>query len=226
MLGCTTILWTDASQSDLAALHAALSVVDGTIEHVARAAMAARVAIRMQSGPLVVLAATDVDASIALRSGADEVIRAGELTEQLVQVTVERAALRYSARATLPVGDDAHEHGMDLLTRAFAMTLRAPLSRAESDFHALWDGLGRTMYATERLAEWGALNAPIDQLRDLAALRASAPSSNELQARVESLRTSLSRSGSVLRSFSELLVDDSGTTRVDDVAYRLIELAA
>lgn len=217
------ILWTDATATDLQTLQESALESGSVVEHSTRASLPARIAHYLQRGPVVVLAGSDVDASIALRSGADEVLRAGELVRASVVASVERARLRYLARATPPVVDS--DPGTDLISRALASELNAPLSRAASDCDVLWDALGRVLYATERLADWGSLNAPIEQLRELAALRASAPSSNELHARVDSLRSALARAGSLVRNFNELVVvADGSSSRLDEITERLVEL--
>jgi hypothetical protein len=218
-----TLLWIEALEADLQTLREAASRVGGTVEQTPRAALPQRISTAIQLGAVVVLAGSDVEASIALRSGADEVVRSGELSGATIGRAIETAQLRYSSRRQ-PMTNDG-DIGSRLLASAFTAELDVPLASAALDCDVLWDALGRVLYATERLADWGSLNAPIDQLRELAALRASAPSSVELRARVEKLRSSVARAGAVVRTFNALTIDtDGGQTRVDELARAVVEM--
>ena len=217
-----TILWTAATASDLENLRGAGE--SERIEHVSRHALAPRIAAALPRGGVVVVTGSDAEASLALRAGADEVLRAGELSPPSVSLALERAGLRFSARAPGPASET--DLGTDLLATAVASGLNAPLTSAVLDCEVLWEALSRTLYANERLADWGSLNAPIEELRELAALRASAPSSVELRSRIDKLRSSLARAGSVARTFNDLMVEstDGPDTRVDAVARSVVEL--
>lgn len=218
-----TVIWMDALSGDLQILREVAQRAGGVVEQTPRSALPTRIAAAMRVGAVVVLAASDVDASIALRSGADEVVRSGELSESAVSRAIETALLRSSARGKPASGDASI--GSQLLASAFTAELDVPLASAAMDCDVLWDALGRVLYATERLADWGSLNAPIDQLRELAALRASGPSSVELRARVEKLRSSVARAGEVVRTFNALTIDtEGGHTRADEVASAVADM--
>jgi hypothetical protein len=215
-----TILWTEATAAELGMLRRAGPTA--VLESTHRSLLVQRIVAALPHGGVVVVAVSDAEASTALRSGVDEILRAGEISLTNATVALERAGLRFAARA--PGASSDADLGAGLLASAVASELNVPLASAVLDCEVLWEALDRTLYANDRLADWGSLNAPIDELRELVALRAAAPSSLELRTRIDALRATLARAGNVVRTFNDLMIAEGPHTRVDQVARAVAEL--
>jgi hypothetical protein len=224
MSGFPTIFYTAVAGGDRVAIDAVARDSGARLVLVTRSALPGQIGSAALAGGVIVIVANDVEASMALRAGADEVLRAGEIGTDTLFAAIERAALRFSARNDARVPGSSG--GGDLLASVITSELNAPLAAAVVDCDVLFNALGRVLYANERLADWGTLSAPLEQLRELVALRASAPSSTELQARVDNLRHSLARAGSLLRVLRELTseANDGRGVAVGDVARAVSEL--
>lgn len=161
----------------------------------------------------------------ALALGADEVLRADAVDEELAPA-VARARLRASARASresrlfeeMARGD---EHALELVVAAVAHELRTPLAVASLNSEMLSKALGPVTRAADEVARWAAqsMPPPAEELRRTLALRLAAPPTSEIDATAEDLGAALRKAIQIVKKMSALTYE--GSTGSCDLAAEL-----
>jgi hypothetical protein len=224
-MGTLTIFRGAAIESDDDALRYAAEDLGASVENVGIAALRARVLSSLATGAVVLVAADDRMATIGLAAGADEILRAGEVTRAALRNAVERAGVRAVARSS-PEFRRAlfdEEASLAFLLSAFTDQLREPLACASFELEILNSSLPSVFDVGDELATWAALAAPVEEVRRLVGRRLAAPASAELGNNLRRLGSSLARARRV-SGILEDLVSPADTIGVVDCGRLMSDL--
>lgn len=197
-----TVFWIEMTDDEARVLdrvarehHA--KVVEARMYSLAALAYAARA-----EGAVVFVARTPQDATRALGLGVDEVIRAGEITEDSLRATLAFAVARAEARTSYELRRGVFQDDDDLalaaLVAAFGRRLAEPIEAASVGCEMLESALGVVLDVDEKFIEWTIRAGPLGQARDLAVRRLASPSSRELLRALAQVRKELDRAGSLV----------------------------
>lgn len=164
------------------------------------------------AGAVLVVAGDLKDVQEALRSGADEVLVTSELSPSGLERAAQRALLRARARRLREgfTRDHVTREGsasLLLLTSAIAHEMNNPLMAASLNCELLRHSIAPLLGAFDEFARTAGKRdepLPIDEVRRLLAIRASAPSTTELRAAVEDLEVALKHAAEVVERMSQL----------------------
>ncbi len=205
-----TILWVGTGTDT------ARPAFDGDVfaETVELGALPAAVTIAMAHGGVV---AAVPDASIAeqaLSLGVDETMMHGAAPRE-IERACDNARLRASARAQRDgrLADElsrADGEALEILGAAVAHELKTPLAVASLNSDILRELIAPVTEVADRAAEWAASGIEVTpQARaTLAAIRATAPPTCEINASAQDLCTALRRATQVVRRMSALTSDE------------------
>jgi signal transduction histidine kinase len=206
-----TILRTALTAGDSPSLDEAPRLYGAEVVRVEPSSARGYVTAAAARGAVVVVVATDAEATAVLAMGADEVLRAGEVTRGSLALAVERARARSEAREArdrrCAVFEREGDTAFSLLGSAFGDQIMHPLSVAHSDCELLDAALRNILEMSDELMAWTALVTPEEQLRRIAARRLTSPDSDELQDAIDRLRGSIrqiERLADTLRSLSKV----------------------
>src|SRR5215813_12978385 len=94
-----TIFWTALSRSDVDALEEAVRDRDAVLAQVTIDVLPVHAVPALATGAVIVVCASNKEATLALAAGVDEVLRSGEVTRDVLDATMKRALARADARA-------------------------------------------------------------------------------------------------------------------------------
>lgn len=114
----TAILVTAVAGMDILVLGAAPVLWDVRVQEVASARLPAELPAALVQSAVIVVVSNNKDASRAFGLGADDVLRAGEVTEKNLESAIATASVRAAAR-DVAFCDDPAEPGLALLRSAF-----------------------------------------------------------------------------------------------------------
>jgi hypothetical protein len=223
-----TVLWTALADGELAQLEDAMGRAGGTVQQITVGTLRGRIVKLLAQGGVILVAASDREASIALAHGVDEVMRSGRLTATTIDETVEHARMRAEIRLGPRTGsrmlaDDWS--AFSLLSAALGNELGGSLVVASTSCDVVRSGLTAWLGATEELARWAALAAPIEHVRRLVAMCKAAPSAEELHRIFDEAKASLSHGIDLVRTLRELSFDaGQGAVPADAMLTQLCDL--
>lgn len=219
--GRVTVLWTLDGAPE--ALPAEVGGIPIAIVHVDPRALVPAVGKALGQGPVVAVVADPSRAPDALGLGVDEVVCADDVRNAVSwQGTLRSAVLRARARDLRDhfAADTAQVEGdapLRLLSAAIAHEINNPLASAWLNSEVLRDALDPLIAAFDevlRLAGRGE-DLPLEQLRRLVAIRASAPPGDELRLIVEDIQAALGRAAQIIGRMSALTALDSTDEKID-----------
>jgi hypothetical protein len=200
-----SILWTAATATDHEALDGAARLGGVSVFRTAAATFAASIPTEARLAAVVVVAASSHDATRALALGADEVLRVGEVTPDRLSAAIQGALVRARARAVhrrdardAPAVDaDAFALFVQSMSRELAQSLYA----AKMNVGHLAAAVPTVAEVADRLTGWAALVGGTEELRNLVALRATAPPTTELEETLDDMRLCLDALEKTLKAF-------------------------
>jgi signal transduction histidine kinase len=188
--------------------------VEATAESVELGALPAAVTIAMARGGVVAAVADHSIAEQALSLGVDETMLHGASSRE-IERACENARLRAAARAERDgrLADElsrADGEALEILGAAVAHELKTPLAVASLNSDILCELLGPVTDVADRASAWAAAGVEIspEARQSLAALRATAPPTSEINASAQDLSTALRRATQVVRRMSALTSDE------------------
>jgi signal transduction histidine kinase len=208
MASSITIFWIEVTDEEAQVL-----------ERVARGHHASLVAVQMYGLPSIVFAAraqgavvfvarTAEEATRALGLGADEVIRAGEISEEALTLTLARASARGEARTSYELRRGLFQDDDDLalaaLVSAFGRRLADPIATASVGCELLESTLGTILDVDDKFVEWVVRSGVGGEALDLAIRRLAHPSAREVLRVLADVRKELRGAGSLAMSLAEL----------------------
>ncbi len=200
-----SILWTAATAADHEALDGAARLGGVSVFRTAAATLPASVPTEARLAAVVVITTSSHDATRALALGADEVLRVGEVTPDRLNAAIQGALVRARARAVhrrdardAPAADaDAFALFVQSMSRELAQSLYA----AKMNVGHLAAAVPTIGEVADRLTGWAALVGGTEELRNLVALRATAPSTTELEETLDDMRLCLEALERTLKTF-------------------------
>ena len=203
-----TIFWTALADANRAVLDGALRTYDAHVVRVNPELLARHTLAAVARGPVICVVGTDREAGHALSLGVDEILRAGEVTTEVMAEAVMRARARAAVRASREYRhallDEDDETALAVLGGALGERLEMPLAMASLDCASVADAMNCLIELDNQFFAWTALVAPSDQLRSLIARRLTAPTAPELKGVLRRLRASIGRAESLVRLLREL----------------------
>jgi hypothetical protein len=207
-MGKLTILWIELADGDEAVLRRAADLHRADVVAVKRYSLASQTFAAVALGPVLFVARTAREASLALRTGVDEVVRAGELTDDGLAASIERARARAEGRATHDLRrslfHDDGELAFATLTSALGRRAVRPLEAAAEDCRHLLASIPPLVGLMDRVLEDFVIAHPVEQTRPLVSRRVALPRSAELQQRLAAMETSLTQAAATVRSMEHL----------------------
>jgi signal transduction histidine kinase len=222
-----TIFWTALSRNDVNALEEAVRDRDAVLAQVNVSVLPIHVVPALATGAVIVVCGSNKEATLALAAGADEVLRSGEVTRDLLDPAIDRAlaraqarALRNSRRTALEEEDDV---ALAMLRAALSDAVAAPLSSAESEADRLSQSLPAVLAAEDDFLAWTS-STDRETPRRIAARRLAAPSSEELCTGMSRLQEALRQARATVEGV--LRLSRSGDLRVSasDVVCEVVDL--
>ena len=189
-----TILWVELAEGEKESLEQASVSAQATAFCVARDRLAQEVFAAAALGGVVVVARAPREASAALGMGADEVIRAGEISTRNVLDAIERARARAAARLSREVHRAAHddmEPALSELVAGLEQQLSGRLDQAALDMELLATALPALLQMGDELVATAAARPSSEELKMLAARRLTLPHSAKLREALSQIRESL-----------------------------------
>jgi len=203
-----TIFWTALADADRGVLEEALRTYDAHVVRVNPELLARHTLAAVARGPVICIVGTDREAGHALSLGVDEILRAGEVTTEVMAEAVARARARAAVRASREYRhallDEDDETALAVLGGALGERLEMPLAMASLDCASVADAMNCLIELDDQFFAWTALVAPSEQLRSLIARRLTAPTAPELKGVLRRLRASIGRAESLVRLLREL----------------------
>ncbi len=222
-----TIFWTTIARGDVSALEEAVREHDATLAHVRIGGLPMRTVPALAAGAVIMVCATNKEASLALSAGVDEVLRCGEVTREALRVAIERAHARalsrssHSLRRALLAEDD--DVALGLLGTALSNELALPLMSATDEVDRLSQSLPPLLDASDDLVAWSS-NADSDVPRQIAARRLAGPSSDILKEGVARLDNALQRARSMVEGMMHLSRGADGEVSASNVVSHVVHV--
>lgn len=205
-----TIVWTRASEP-FASDGVPIRHENTVVTVVSNQAIPSAVIAALVRGAVVAVVETDREAATALRLGADEVLRFDALDAEAIDRAIERARLRGQARAARSRARNVRQADsaqLELLAGAIARHLNAPIAAASVGCDILKAAIGSMAGIADEFARVAieGERPPVEELRRIVAIRASAPPSYDLQATIDEVRASLLTMASTVARMSVLVL--------------------
>jgi hypothetical protein len=215
-----SILWTAATDSDHDAIDGATRLHGVSVFRTRATEFHACIPAEVRSAAVVVITASSSDATRALALGADEVLRAGEVTPDRLHAAIEKALLRAQARAAHRRDSPSIDaDAFALFAQAMTRELAQPLLAARMNLSHLSDSVPTIAEVADRLVGWASLVGGTEELRNMVALRATVPASDELQDALDDTQLCLEALDRVLKTFRAVAAD--ATRDVTDAGVQL-----
>ena len=215
MPSASTIFWIEVTDDEATILDRVAQAKHARLVEAKMYSLAPLTLAATAQGAVVFVARTQQEATRALGMGVDEVIRAGEITEENLAATLERADARAEARASHELRRDGfrEQKALAALVAAFGRRLEQPLLSAALAQQVLDSALPIVFDVDDRFVEWTVRAAPIEEVRELAIRRLAIVPSSKLIQLVEKVRDGLERAF-VLASALTRLSAGSSTSKV------------
>ena len=190
-----TIFWIEVTDDEAKVLDKIAGAKQACLVEAKMHSLASLTFATAAQGAVVFVARTQQEATRALGMGVDEVIRAGEISEERLVATLERASARAEARTSHELRRDSFrdEKALAALVAAFGRRLEQPLMSASLAHQVLESALTIMFDVDDRLVEWTVRGTPIEEARDLAMRRLAILPSSKLTDLVTRVRDGLER---------------------------------
>lgn len=201
-----TVFWIEVTDAEAAVLNHVARAHHACLVETKSQALAPHVFAALAQGGVVCVARTQQEATRALGMGVDEVIRAGEITEEALVATVERAGARAQARTSYERqrenlrGDNA----LGALLAAFGRRIEQPLLSASLAYEMLDSAFSIILDIDDKFVEWSVRGTPLEEVRDLAVRRLAIAPSGRLREIAASVRAALERSALLASALTRL----------------------
>jgi signal transduction histidine kinase len=211
-----TIFWIEVTGEEAQLLERVARVHHASPVEVQMYALASLVFAARAQGPVLFVARTAEEATRALGFGVDEVIRAGEISEEALTLALARARVRGDARTSYELRqglfeDDDHL-ALAALFSAFGRRLAEPIATASVGCEFLESTLGTILDVDDKFVEWVARSGREGQAHDLAVRRLAHPGSRDLLRALTEVRKELQCAGSLARSLAGFASHAEGST--------------
>jgi signal transduction histidine kinase len=208
MASSITIFWIEVTDEEAQVLQRVAREHHASPVEVQARALASLVFVARAQGPVLFVARTAEEATRALGLGVDEVIRAGEISEDALTLAIARARVRGDARTSYELRqglfeDDDHL-ALAALVSAFGRRLEEPIATASVECEWIESTLGTILDVDDKFVDWVARSAPERFARDLAVRRMAHPGSRDLLRAFAEARKELQRASSLVRSLAGL----------------------
>ena len=213
MVSRVTIVWTAATDGDRESFEDATRQIEGlTVTKSTPTALPTCIPVETRMGAVVVVTASSRDATRALELGADEVLRAGDVTPDRLRAAIDLAVTRAQARTAQRHGAgsvDVDGSAFTLFAQAMSRELAQPLHAARMNLTHLADAIPTVSEVADRLVGWAALVGGTEELRNLVALRATAAPSTDLRDTLDDVQICLDALDRTLTAFRAVAANEA-----------------
>jgi signal transduction histidine kinase len=208
MASSITIFWSEVTEEEAHVLERVAREHHASLVEVQASTLAFLVFVARAQGAVLFVARTAEEATHALGLGVDEVIRAGEMSDEALTLALGRARARGAARTSYELRRGLFQDDDDLalaaLVSSFGRRLAEPIATASVECEWIESTLGPILDVDDKFVEWVARAAPERFARELAVRRLAHPGSRDLLRAFAEARKELQRAGSLARSLAGL----------------------
>jgi signal transduction histidine kinase len=201
-----TIFWIEVTDDELAVLDRVARAHHACLVETKMHSLAPLTFAALMQGAVLFVARTQQEATRALGIGVDEVIRAGEISEEALVTTLERAAARAQARTSYERQRESlrGDNALGALLAAFGRRLEQPLMSASLAYEMLDSALSVILEIDDRFVEWSVRGSPLEEVRDLAVRRLAFAPSGRLREVAAQVRAGMERAGLLSSALTRL----------------------
>jgi signal transduction histidine kinase len=224
-----TIFWTALSRSDVSALEDAVRERDAVLTQVSIGVLPVQAVPALASGAVIVVCASNKEATLALAAGADEVLRSGEVTQELLQSAIARALARADARALKrkrrSILEEEEDVALSLLRAALSDELTQPLTSAVTEADRLSRSLPTVLEVEDDFLAW-TTSTDRETPRRIAARRLAAPSGDELRVGMGRLQDALKQARATVDGVLRLSRAGEAQVSAAEVVSEVVDLVS